>query len=195
MMSHPESKAGAPELHLQSEDHRILASLALALVNRPRASLQELAKAIGISKATLYRFCHTRDQLIERLVSHSTRVIGEGIQAAQLDTAPPLEALKRFIAHCLEHRELNAFLIHYGNADSTRDLGCEAGWETATDAFFLRGQEEGVFRIDIPAPVLAEIYVGTLLSLVDAERRGRVARAGLASLIERAFLHGAAASA
>jgi TetR/AcrR family transcriptional repressor of mexCD-oprJ operon len=176
-----------------SDDQEILSSLAITLVNRPRASLQQLAKAIGISKATLYRFCRTREQLIERLVGHATRVIGEGIEAAQLDTAPPLEALKRMIAHSLEHRELNAFLIHYGNADSTRDLGLEAGWEATNDAFFLRGQEEGVFRIDIPAPVLAEIYIAILLSLVDAERRGRVARAGLASLVERSFLRGASA--
>jgi TetR/AcrR family transcriptional repressor of mexCD-oprJ operon len=170
-----------------------LVLLAITLVNRPRASLRELANAIGISKATLYRFCHTREQLIVRLLTHATGVVSDGFQAAQLDTAPPLEALKRLIAHSLEHRELNAFLIHYGNANSTTDLGVDAGWEAATDAFFLRGQQEGVFRIDIPAPVLNEIYVGILLSLVDAERRGRVARAGLAPLIERAFLQGASA--
>ena len=67
----------------------------------------------------------------------------------------------------------------------------EAGWDAALGAFFLRGQQAGVFRIDLPAPVLTEILVALLLGLIDAERRGRVARAGLTEVIERAFLRGA----
>ncbi len=42
-----------------SPDAATLSALALALVTQPRASLQDLAKAIGVSKATLYRFCRT----------------------------------------------------------------------------------------------------------------------------------------
>ena len=44
-----------------AEEEKTLAALALAMVDHPRATLQELAKAIGVSKATLYRFCRTRD--------------------------------------------------------------------------------------------------------------------------------------
>jgi len=173
------------------EDNRILAALALALVDRPRANLQELAGAIGLSKATLYRFCRTREQLIERLVDHSTTLIGEDIQASGLDTAQPLEALKRLIASTLEHGAFTAFLVYYWKKDSSVESGLEAGWDAALDAFFLRGQREGVFRIDIAAAALTEILVAMLNGLVDAERRGRVARTGLASLVEHAFLHGA----
>ena len=57
----------------------ILPPLALALVNHPRATLQELAKAIGISKATLYRFCPTRDLLIKRLLEQSLRTLDEAL--------------------------------------------------------------------------------------------------------------------
>lgn len=56
------------------------------------------------------------------------------------------------------------------------------------DAFFLRGQQQGVFRIDIPAPALTEIWVSILLGLVEAERHVRIARAGLATVVERAFI-------
>ena len=52
------------------QDAATLSALALALVTQPRASLQELAKAIGVSKATLYRFCRTREQLVARLIAH-----------------------------------------------------------------------------------------------------------------------------
>ncbi|ENT4349318.1 transcriptional regulator, partial [Pseudomonas aeruginosa] len=49
----------------------------------------------------------------------------------------------------------------------------------------------GVFRIDIGAPALTEIFSSLIFGLVDAERRGRIARAGMAALIEQFFLNGA----
>jgi TetR/AcrR family transcriptional repressor of mexCD-oprJ operon len=167
----------------------MMAALAQALVDRPRASLQEVAAAVGISKATLYRLCRTRGQLVERLVRHATTRITEAIEAACLDTAPPLTALERLIANNLGHRELTTFLIYHWRQDAAAAV--EAGWDATLDAFFLRGQQAGVFRIDLAAPALTEIFVALLLGLIDAERLGRVARAGLAGVIERAFLRGA----
>jgi TetR/AcrR family transcriptional regulator, mexCD-oprJ operon repressor len=174
----------------EAESDKIMAALARALVDRPRASLQELAAAVGISKATLYRLCRTRGQLVERLVHHATTRITEAIEAARLDAAPPPAALERLITNNLEHRELTTFLIRYWQHTPTA-AGVEAGWDAALDAFFLRGQQAGVFRIDLAAPALTEILVALLLGLIDAERRGRVARASLAEVIERAFLRGA----
>jgi TetR/AcrR family transcriptional regulator, mexCD-oprJ operon repressor len=175
----------------EPENDKMMAALARALVDRPRASLQEVAAAVGISKATLYRLCRTRGQLVDRLVQHATTRITEAIETAQLDTAPPLTALERLIANHLEHRELTAFLIHYWGQDTPTAAGVEAGWDAALDAFFLRGQQAGVFRIDLAAPALTEILVALLVRLIDAEHHGRVARAGLAGMIERAFLRGA----
>lgn len=173
----------------EAEDKRILVSLAVALVNQPRASLQDLARAIGISKATLYRYCRTRQALIDRLATHSGRVVSEVIAAAHLDSTPPLEALRKLIAGHLENRELTVFLMHYWK-DATTAAGMDVEWDKALDAFFLRGQQAGVFRIDISAPALTEIFVNVLIGLSDAERRGRIARVGLAELIENALLNG-----
>ena len=54
---------------------RLLIALSLAMVDQPRATLQELARAVGVSKATLYRFCQTRDQLVTRLMTHGAQVL------------------------------------------------------------------------------------------------------------------------
>lgn len=176
--------------HTKIEDRQILSSLAGALVDHPRASLQELAQAIGISKTTLYRFCNTREQLIEHLMSHCAEFVSQAIETAELETAPVPQALGRLIANHVAHRELTAFLLYYWK-DATQDPESEAAWNTALDHYFLRGQREGFFRIDIPAPALSELWVSIMIGLVDAERRGRVARIGLATLIEQAFLDGA----
>lgn len=44
---------------LISHDERLIKALAVAIVDRPRATLKELAEAAGVSKATLHRFCGT----------------------------------------------------------------------------------------------------------------------------------------
>ncbi|QEI05694.1 TetR/AcrR family transcriptional regulator [Pigmentiphaga aceris] len=178
-------------LDAPQEENRLLVALASAMVDRPRATLQELAQAVGVSKATLYRFCRTREQLVERLIHHGTVVIGHAIASAELHTSPPLEALRRLIANNLEHRELSSFLMHYWKDASTPPAAGEE-WEIALDTFFLRGQQEGVFRIDLTASVLTELWITIFMGLIDGERRGRIARAGMAGLVERAFLHGAA---
>ncbi|UBT80471.1 TetR/AcrR family transcriptional regulator [Pseudomonas amygdali] len=166
----------------------------MAMVERPRSTLMELAKAVGISKATLYRYCRTRDDLVARLMKHSLGLLTQAMRAAQLDASSPLEALRRLNANYLEHRELIAFLVYFRREKyAAKAANGESEWEASLDRFFLRGQREGVFRIDIPAPGLTELWACTMIGLVDAERRGRVARAGLAALIEQAFLDGVAA--
>ena len=49
---------------------------------------------------------------------------------------------------------------------------------------------EGVFRIDFSAATLTELWLGTVIALIDGERRGRIPRAPLAQLAEQAFLQG-----
>lgn len=173
-----------------ADDHSILPLLALALVDRPRATLQDLAQAVGISKATLYRFCRTRDQLIQRLITYSAQTLFAAIQTARLDEDEPVEALRRLIANNLEHPEVTLFLMYFWCREDVDDHSAEQAWQTTLDGFFLRGQQSGVFRIDITAAALTEIWSSILVALVDAERRGRVARVGLETLIENAFLNG-----
>ncbi|MBY4948467.1 TetR/AcrR family transcriptional regulator [Cupriavidus respiraculi] len=177
------------------DNSRLLAALALALVDHPRGTLQELAKAVGISKATLYRFCRTRDELISRLIEHCAGVLAGVIDSAGLDDPSPLAALRRLNANMIEQREVAAFLIYYWReVVSGMSTDWQTGWENKLDAFFLRGQQKGVFRIDNSAPAMMEMWASLLIGLLDGERRGRIARAGLPALAERAFLHGAAAS-
>jgi TetR/AcrR family transcriptional repressor of mexCD-oprJ operon len=180
----------APTNAMQQDDSKLLVALASAMVEKPRATLQELAKAVGVSKATLYRCFRTREELVDRLMAHSTALITEIIQTAKLDSAQPLDALKLVIGSTLEHREITVFLMHYWK-DVSVDPVIQFEWDAKLDAFFLRGQQSGIFRIDINAAGLTELLTTILIGFVDAERRGRLAKVGLGALVERAFLNGA----
>lgn len=137
---------------LISHDERLIKALAVAIVDRPRATLKELAEAAGVSKATLHRFCGTRDNLVQMLEDHGETVLNQIIQACDLEHAEPLEALQRLIKEHLTHRELLVFLVFQYRPDFLDPHGEGARWQSyleALDAFFLRGQQKGVFRIDI----------------------------------------------
>lgn len=180
----------------RSEDERLLAALALALVDKPRATLQELAQAVGVSKATLYRHSRTREELIDRLTRHATGCMQRALDGARLEEGPAREALARFVQSQLEQREMAAFLVYHWQPESIQSERCGGSCDAylgALDRFILRGQREGVFRIDISAQAQAEALIALLTGLVDAERRGRVARAGVAAAVEALFLNGSAA--
>ena len=80
-------------MDLPAADERQLKALAIAIVDHPRATFKEIAQAAGVSKATLNRFCGTRDNLIEILLNHGSVVINRVIADADLAEAAPLEAL------------------------------------------------------------------------------------------------------
>ncbi|GAP34066.1 TetR/AcrR family transcriptional regulator [Piscinibacter sakaiensis] len=192
----PSAADDAGPLAEQGDDARLLAALALALVDKPRATLHELAQAVGVSKATLYRHSRTREELIDRLTRHATGCLQRALEEAQLDEGPARAALTRFVQAQLEQRDMAAFLVYQWQPQSIQSEGCGSSCDAylgALDRFILRGQREGVFRIDISAQAQAEALIALLTGLVDAERRGRVARAGVAAAVEALFLNGSAA--
>jgi TetR/AcrR family transcriptional repressor of mexCD-oprJ operon len=177
----------------KTDEHRLLAKLAIALVEAPRANLQELASHAGVSKATLYRFCRTRDQLISRVSERCIEVVDDILADIESWAAEPLKGLQQMTLKIQEHRELMAFIGSAWNQDE-KIAGANAEWLDKWDAFFLRGQEAGIFRIDVPAAVLSELWGALCRALMDAERRGRAARAGLPALMQAVFLDGVRAT-
>ena len=82
-------------------DDALLSAIAATLLVKPRSSLQALAKAAGISRATLYRISPTREQLVELLVARSIAVTRQALHDAALDPAMPGQSLERLTARIL----------------------------------------------------------------------------------------------
>ncbi|WP_047286486.1 TetR/AcrR family transcriptional regulator [Pseudomonas protegens] len=185
-------------MHLPITDERLLKALADAIVVHPRATLKELAQAAGVSKATLHRFCGTRDNLVTMLESYGEQVLIQVIDNAELDSSDAVMALHRLIIEHLKHREMMIFLLFQYRPDSFDDSEAHRPWRAyadALDSFFLRGQQAGAFRIDISAAVFTEMFLSMVYGIVDAERRGRAASATSVQTLELLFLDGASATA
>lgn len=117
-----------------SNDEKLLKALAVAIVDRPRATLKDLAEAAGVSKATLHRFCSTRDNLVERLMNHSQTALNQVIEDADLQVADVAQALRNLIENHLRHRELLVFMIFQYRPDSLDPDKDGARWIAYTDA-------------------------------------------------------------
>ncbi|PVZ20209.1 MULTISPECIES: TetR/AcrR family transcriptional regulator [unclassified Pseudomonas] len=174
----------------------LLKALAVAIVDQPRASLKDLADSVGVSKATLHRLCGTREQLVDQLMNHTSQVMLGLLESVDMAREGPAGALRTLIEQHLAQRELMLFLIFQYTPDALRWTDRYSPWKAyveGLDSFFLEGQRQGLFRIDVPAPVLADLFASLLCGMIDSERLGRAAPASSASTLERFFLEGASA--
>lgn len=175
------------------DDDKGMAALAAALAQTPGATYQEIATAVGVSRATLYRFCSSREELVQRVLNHAIARIMKVLHDARLDEGSPIEALDRLLEGEYQHRELHVFMSAFWSREIELDpevAPALQSYDKALDNFFLRGQREGVFRIDIPAAALNESLTWLLIGLMDAERRGRIARASVLATARALFLEG-----
>lgn len=167
-------------------------ALAVTLAEQPKITLQELANAAGVSRATLYRLAATREELLGLLDEYSMACVKQVFEQADLSQGTARDALKRLIAAHIEQREFCAYLI-------SRTMVCEKrrqamDWsdvERHLLQLFMRGQQAGEFRIDLPAAWMADMFGYFILALCEGESKGRVPRASMADYFESFFLFGA----
>lgn len=171
----------------------MLRKLAVALVEHPRATLQELAQKVGVSKATLYRFCPTREELLHRIFKHSLEIFSSITSECLSGTGPVLEVLARMVAMNIEEREFLSFASFYWSElhdPADEALGSWDDWQQQMDLFFLRGQREGVIRLDVPTSAFSDFFFYGLSALIDAERRGRLGRQAMHETAMKLLLSG-----
>ena len=179
-------------------DDKLASALALAISQRPRANLQQIAKSAGISKATLNRIAPTRKVVIAMLMERATTHLQEALAKADLATPPFADALGRLTANVMQER---AFFMFWSMAQwveilNDQDFASDENptpsfYGEALEAFFLRGQKAGVFRIDLPTKWLVKAYDFLLYAAVESAHRGEIATVGMEVLVDKTFLRGA----
>ncbi|MCB5186298.1 hypothetical protein LG201_13870 [Methylobacillus gramineus] len=180
-------------------DEKLTRALALAVSQHPRANLQQLARAAGTSKATLYRISPTREGVIKLLTERSRRHMQQALDQASL-MQPPFEvALHRLAENVIAERELYLFWTAalWVNLSDVRDEAPEgyvpSFFSNTLEAFFLQGQKAGVFRIDMPARWLAKSYDFLLYAAIESVQRGEIATLGMSEMVNKMFMRGAGA--
>ncbi len=162
------------------------------LSRRPTAHLDEIARAAGISRATLHRLFPGREALIREVGLLGLRRFAAALDTAAVEDGDAEAALRRLVDAAVPDATLCAFLAGENQLyddDSVNDL-----WElqiVRLHALFLRGQQQGTFRIELSAAWLSEAFFDLVAGVGWAIQDGRLAPRDAAFSLAELFLGGA----
>ncbi|MFE2105482.1 TetR/AcrR family transcriptional regulator [Kitasatospora sp. NPDC059463] len=146
------------------------------LSRRPTAHLDEIARAAGISRATLHRLFPGRDALIREVGMLALQRLAAALDTAAVEEGDAHAALRRLIDEIVPDAMLCAYLT--GESQLYDDEAVNDLWEAQMarlHALFLRGQQQGVFRIELSAAWLSEAFFDLLAGIGWAVQDGRLA--------------------
>ena len=172
-----------------THEEELLKKLTAALVTNPRCTTKELAEAAGISRATLNRFCGSREKLMDMITKRAENTLQEIIRIA----CEPVTDYKMALSRLLEaHYKDQEYLIFSCSVQNNLENLYWEPYLSSLDCFFLNGQKAGAFRLEYSNQMLAELFIAMICGMVDAQNRGRVAAVGIESKMTAFFLNGAA---
>lgn len=172
-------------------DH-VLRSAAALLTRKSTATMDEVAKAAGISRATLHRQFAGRDALVRALESLGIAECEAAVDSARLDEGAASDAVRRLVRGIEPAAGLLAFLYTENQLFEGEEV--DEGWsriDARIAALFRRGQDNGEFRIDLTPTWLTEALFGLLASGAWVVQSGKVAANDFHHMIVELLLGGA----
>jgi len=163
---------------------------------RPTATQDEIAAAVGVSRATLHRHFAGREALLEALDQLAIAELRDALEKSGWQDTSPVEGLRRLVEACEPVAGYVALL--HARTESAEGRQCRAGWHeinTAIEEFFLRGQRAGVFRPDVTAAWLTEAFYSLVCGAGWSIQVGRAASRDFTSMITELLMHGVRAAA
>ncbi|MDT3397723.1 TetR/AcrR family transcriptional regulator [Streptomyces sp. B1866] len=156
--------------HAQANRARILEVARRELSRNPESPLDEIARASGVVRRTLYGHFPGRTALLEALADEASAALRGAVAAATRPADPPEYALARFKLEIWKVGDRYRMLL----ALARRDLGHDRVRELAdpatehTTRLLERGQAAGVFATHLPAPVLGDALAAVTFSLLES---------------------------
>ncbi|MFI2616577.1 TetR/AcrR family transcriptional regulator [Streptomyces sp. NPDC018584] len=170
---------------------QVLRSAAALLTRKSTSTMDEVARAAGISRATLHRHFAGRDALVRALEELGLQECEAALDRAGLRDGGAQEALRRLVKEFEPAAGLLAFL--YTENQLFEGETQNEGWsriDARLAALFRRGQESGEFRIDLTPAWLTEALYGLIGSGAWAVQDGRVAAKDFSYMIAELLIGG-----
>lgn len=173
----------------RSNRARILATARQELGQNPDITLEELARASGVVRRTLFGHFPGRAALLEALAEEAAEALQAAVAAGEKVTEPAERALARFSLSIWPVGDRYRMLLVLAQ----RDLGMERVAEileparVKVTAIVERGQRDGVFPSYLPPAVLSAGLEAMTVALLEAVNTGALeddgTRTAVATLI------------
>ncbi len=171
-------------------EESLLIRVAEVLSATPTASMDDIAAAAGISRATLFRRYPNRQALVSAVARAAAEAYVTATSTARLEEGPPEDALRRLIA------ALAPLGVRFGLlASQPLDQLVEQELVTLVQdsdeqlrALVRRGQEDGAFRVDLGAEWVVIMVTWLLVGGADGVRLGQLAAREVERLVTETVL-------
>ncbi|WP_194911818.1 TetR/AcrR family transcriptional regulator [Catenulispora rubra] len=140
----------------------ILTAARVVLGRQPDAGMEEIAATAGVTRQTVYAHFPSRDALLATVVQTAAAEYAALLDDADLDTAPPAEALARFLAAGWEFMHRYPLLLTAAASSVPRPTSDDPHdvVPPRLERIIERGQEGGEFDAALPATWLAAAVLG-----------------------------------
>jgi AcrR family transcriptional regulator len=181
-----------PTGHLRADAERnvraIIDAAIVLLAAEPDASMERVATAAGVGRATVYRHFASRDHLVRAILDRALQDARDAVMGSDPGQGTAPEALGRAVEAVLKVADRYRLVRSIAPHDAElRQRAEEVG--APLIAIVQRGQREGAFRKDLTArwgaAALGALLQAVTVQLIDGEVRDRdAARLVLTTLVD-----------
>jgi len=151
--------------------------------------MADVAAASGVSRATLYRYYSSREELLEALVETAAAEAAERLAEAGFDRVPAEEGIARAARAIVAAAVRYEILIREYVVPDTQPLADKMAAPLLS--LFERARQEGVIRDDIPLPWLTESMMALIAAGVRTRQQLGMGLEDVASSVTQLLLDGA----
>ncbi|MEV5084117.1 TetR/AcrR family transcriptional regulator [Streptomyces sp. NPDC056159] len=156
-------------------NRRRILDVALAeLLRDPDASMDQIARAAGVVRRTVYGHFPSREALISTLVDEAVLALATAHATGREGVEDPAEAVARSVLAVWEIADRYRLLVALAQRTVTTEGIRErlAPVRESAAGLLQRGLDEGVFASPLPAPALAYVKEQILFALMEAVNDG-----------------------
>jgi TetR/AcrR family transcriptional regulator, mexCD-oprJ operon repressor len=154
-----------------------------------QASMNEVAEAAGVARATVYRYFPNREALLDELAQTAVRDVDLRLASARIDAVPPEEGVARAVRALVDVG--NLFVVLARERPRSGADRFEHGLVEPLRQLVERGQANGDIRDDITASRLTESLIGLIVGMLTSTPA--LGREDMTATITGLFLDGARA--
>ncbi|MFB7505395.1 TetR/AcrR family transcriptional regulator [Streptomyces broussonetiae] len=184
-------------------NRRRILDVALAeLLRDPDASMDQIARAAGVVRRTVYGHFPSRETLISTLVDEAVGALAQADATVREGVSDPAEAVARSVLAIWETADRYRLLIALAQRTVTVQGIRErlAPLRENKIRILRRGLDEGVFSSPLPAPALAYVHEQMMFAVMEAVNDGLLSaqeagRSAAATVLTAAGMPAAAATA
>ena len=151
----------------------ILEAAAHVLLTRgEQASMNDVAVAAGVARATVYRYFPNRQSLLDELAGLAISSAGERLSAARIDEIPVSDGISRAVRALVDVGDLFVVLARERLRPEGEQFERHVGGPLR--ALVERGQAAGDIRGDVPSAWLTDALIGVVVNILSSPlQRGR----------------------